>query len=717
MAETAKKTPGTEAVPALGSAAGGLRFELVLPADGNLEDRDDPFVSLSDSGRFSRVLLARIALGDSTLRHLALKVQRSYYRPFGAGQTQITNEQVDEIWQRERENLLSSRSPEVAELLDLGPSLAKSKPVTFCKRTRKYFHPLCPKCARPLEDCKDDSLLRDLGLPAYTESTVRYLACAACAGSGKPTFYTYSLSPEERPKGKVEIRRRTELYRDLATLARGGSVDAGVFPCAGCEHRSTCYPADAGPIPAEQLLVPLSYYEFAALPLELLQLHYDEWVDLLGGAAWAEVRKNAESAAPGRAQSIAPLDGPLSGRAQWMFQSDSAGLFSIEVLRLKLIAFTQLCRGVRALHSKTGHPHLDLKSESAMVVLPAPSRDLAARWNFQTKIINLGSPYRFPELARMREAAGDVFLASPDFQKTYTSPLLRQGMLGQEESMRVTIRSIAPEGSGMRAEMDVLSPKARLQEFKIRDVVRVVATTPVSWLEGVDLWGSIVEPVEGGFRISAYTPRVLGGAKAPVTFDGRVSFHKRVGIPADLYSLGMLLFRTILVNDQRDMFAVEDAIGRVMNKLVVSLEGAIQPDYKYIAGMLHWQVEAEKEVFDPKAVLFAAADRGARASGIPPLLWSDLLLCGFRMVSALPGFSFCGHHADFDPSKPEAPLDAVLQALDQINARLHIELFGTADRDREIQAACNEIIAELTRDGLGAEEKGGLEEAQFQTEP
>lgn len=726
MSNTARSASLPELIPALGSASGGLRFELVLAAGESLEERDDPFVPLSDSGRFSRVLLARIAMGENTtIRLLALKVQRSSYRPFGAGAatTLAGNDAATELWARERENLLLAESPEVVKLLDMGPELARSKPVTFCKKVRKYFHPLCPKCLGYLEDCRDDTLLREFGLPAYSASLVRYLYCPDCSSAKEAVFYTYSMTSEEHPKGNVEIRRRGALYRDGGSIVRGEHSGPAksrlerIFPCAGCAHREECYPADAsGPIPAERFLVPLSYYEFASLPLELLQLHYDEFVDLLGGADWGEVQRNAEAMAQGRGAALEPLSAAFSSPFQWVYRFDTAGLFSIEVLRLKLIAFTQLCRGLRTLHTKTRQPHLDLNPLSVMVVLPAPSPDLPSRWNFQVKVLDPASPYRFQPLANLPEVAGDVFIPSPDVDKTYTSPIIRQEQLGHEEAVRVTIRSLTPQGSGVRLAIDVVSPRKRLPDYKPRDLVRVVASSPIHWLEGVDLWGTISEPLpDGGYRISAFAGGKLEGAKAPVTFEGRVSFYRRYHIPCDLYSLGMLLFRTLLVNDARDTFTVEEAVNRVMNKLLVGLEGAIQPDFKYVAGMLHFQLDAEKQVFDPKSVLYLAADRESKESGIPPLLWSDLLLCAFRLISNIPGFSFCAHHGDFNPDKPEATLEEVSATLDVLNTRLQIELFGATDRDREIATACDEVIAEITKDGLGSD-VDGAEPVKFEVD-
>src|SRR5687767_1152725 len=107
--EGAKLSGDSFDVPLLGSAGGNLRFELVLAGDESLESRDDPFIALSDASRFTRVLLGRIASGaNHTLHPVAVKIQRGLYRPAAAGAAKesLTNPLIEEMWQRERANLI-----------------------------------------------------------------------------------------------------------------------------------------------------------------------------------------------------------------------------------------------------------------------------------------------------------------------------------------------------------------------------------------------------------------------------------------------------------------------------------------------------------------------------------------------------------------------------------------------------------------------------------
>ena len=80
----------------------------------------------------------------------------------------------------------------------------------------------------------------------------------------------------------------------------------------------------------------------------------------------------------------------------------------------------------------------------------------------------------------------------------------------------------------------------------------------------------------------------------------------------------------------------------------------------------------------------------------------DVLTLGFRLVSRVKGFSFAEHHLDFSAEKPEGLLDRVLEELLALDRRLHVELFLSEERNRDIARACDELIAEITGKGLGA---------------
>ncbi|MBI4565369.1 MAG: hypothetical protein HY716_11810 [Planctomycetes bacterium] len=387
---------GSNGVPVIGSAA-GLRFELELQASESLEALADPFVALHEAGPQSRVLLARIAdASGASLRPIALKIQRS-----GADPSSATNPQIDASWRNKRRSLEAARGDEVVGLFDLGGGSEPLKPVTFCKKMRCYFHPLCPSCRKGfLEDCRDDGLLRDSGLPAYSESSERYLYCPRCAAErkeGPRAFYRQAAAPHVPGREGVRIVVGAALYRDFARALSGDLAEADReflrrhFPCFGCALRSECYPAETGgasAIPAESRLVPLSFHEFHALALEALHVHFDELMDLLGGRPWDDLRRGA-SEPEGRAGLLSLLDAKLSAPLPWLFRRDSTGRFPLEVLYLKLTALAQLFRGLRRWFATAGPTFSGLDASKVMAEFRAAETDWPAYWNFKVKLLDL----------------------------------------------------------------------------------------------------------------------------------------------------------------------------------------------------------------------------------------------------------------------------------------------------------------------------------------
>ncbi len=702
--DPAKSADAAAGTPILGRGGSFLRFELALAEGDALERQDDPFVALSDAGRYSRVLLGGIVSGKGgLLLPLAVKIQRSAYRTSGPGpkKDELTNPQIEEAWRRELKNLALCAGADVVSLLDFGEDALVSPPVTFCRRRRVYFHPPCPRCRRLLEDCKDDALLREHGLPEYGSSSARYLYCRRCAAEGPKVFYTLGSPADERPKGRVEIRRRSELYRDFSAIFREKLPEeerrrlAERFPCAGCPDREECYPAAGGAVQAEARLTPLSYYEFRMLPMEACELHYDEFADLLGGASWESVRARArQRGGPGREALLARLDGLYSSPFQWLYRGEGGPRFALEILRLKLALFSRLCRALREYHARCREPHLALGPSKVMVRPIDPGGGMPARWGFRVKLAGVAGPRRL-----CTDEGPELLEPGTDADKTYISPFLREAEFGREETMRVSIRSASAEGPRARLDGTLCSDAARLDAYLPGDVVRVVPASASGALESLAFWGMLGERVERGFAFTAVLPEGAAGARGSVKaqeFDAGVAFFRRFHVPCDLYPLGMLLFRTLLANDERDIFAVDDAVQRVLKKLALWLEDRGGPSGPRVAAQIQAIVEGEPDIFGPSSILYARGDREGFKAAVPQRLWCDLVLLGFKLATAVPGFSVCANHADYPGDRPEEVLDRVLAELGELQTRVDVELFRRSARDGEIFDACRDLLAELS---------------------
>lgn len=692
----------------LGPFGGLLRLEPVLAEGEALLTQEDPFLPLSDRGRFSRVLLGRIAVGDRTLQWVALKIQRGLYRPSAGGSRKdaLANPQVERRWQREREILASAAGTGLVSLIDPGEEALHSLPVTFCRRTRAYFHPICPRCRGFLRDCRDDGLLGDCGLPAYSASSVRYLFCPSCTGSAPPprVFYTAAPPGEERPQGGVQVRRRSELYRDWAAVLRERLPEeerrrrATDFPCLSCPHGQECYPPSPSPgepLPAESSLVALAFHEFHLFPLEACELHYDEFADLLGGASWEEVRSRARRrGGPGREPLLAGLDGLFASPRQWLFPRDGTGRFALEVLRLKLALFGQLVRAVRDYHARAREPHLGLEPSHVMVRPGGLPEGLPQRWGFRLRLCGVSGARRFSA-----DGGPELLQPDPDADPLFGSPFLREVEFGREETMRIAIQSVQMEGPRCRLEGTASSERVRLEAYRPGDAIRVIPVNAGGALEHFTFWGTLGERTQDGIRFSAVLEEGTVPSPAPVRvqeFDAGVAFYRRFRPPCDLYPLGLLLFRTLLVNDGCDVFEMEAALQRVLRKLSLWLEERGTPPASRIADALRSFLEGEEGVFGASAILYARRDREEAKTAVPERLWMDLLRLGFRLATAVPGFSFAAHHADAPADRPEELLERVLGEVAELEARTDVELFGRELRNAEIHEICRDLLGETS---------------------
>ena len=604
--------------PILGSSEGGVRFQLVR-SEG---DAVDPFVVLHD-GRFSRIYLAELKVdGAAPVTQFALKVQTDLYKPPAHGQRQaMTNADIDELWQREVADLARIDSPHVVGRVPVPPGLLDSLPIVHCRKADSYFHPVCAETGDLLTVCRDDEFLADQGLLKYSEDTWRYLYSRGSERTSR-TFYRVPGANGERPRQGIRVRLGTELFRDWRQLVQpvagreaAAAKAAGVLPCVSCEHRATCYPAASdvdhgdvgradrgsvdrgsgdGRIPAEEHLHPVSFYDFRSLPLQLLDLDFDQLCDLLGGADLAEVAANP-SCQTAQRQLLTKRAATFGAGLQWLFAGDPRR-FPLEVLRLKLTAFQEVCGGLLALHMATGRPHFGVAPQNVMARLVPSGRGTPARWGFQVQLVDLGGPVRFTPPGRA-EGTPCLLEPGPELQedlrmRPYYSPEL-QGLDGQSSAMSVVFRPAEAKGDKVRLAFEAQGI-VNLKRYRVGDYVCV---TPSATMQGGDLslWARIDELRQKGLLASVEVDKGSACIRwAGRSLDAKCAFFRNFGPPVDLYGLGMLLFRTLLGNDQQAMDDIEDVVGKCLRRLRDELSGGMVDERAAAARVL--QFVAGKEV-------------------------------------------------------------------------------------------------------------------------
>jgi hypothetical protein len=120
-------------------------------------------------------------------------------------------------------------------------------------------------------------------------------------------------------------------------------------------------------------------------------------------------------------------------------------------------------------------------------------------------------------------------------------------------------------------------------------------------------------------------------------------------------------------------------------------DGGAPADPKAVADLLRVLFEAEAQAFDRSSPLYAMAAREAKENLIPPGLWSDLLVFGFRLEVPIPGFGF----APPPEGAMAGPVERALADFEALLGRVQVELTGRADRGREIQRVCDALMTEF----------------------
>ncbi len=656
----------------------------------------DPFVTVGDRGGFSRVLLGEVVgVREAPLLRVAVKLQSDEY-PFlpegvGAG---LTNDDVEEAWSREVAVLERCGPAGVgiaapAEVLErrVGEP-AVLPPTIYCKRRRAFFAAPCPACGAPLGDVRDDRLLESLGLPRRDRSLVRFLACGACGPSR-----LWTLLRESGTAAGAAVGDAQELFRAFAPLARRSGH---ALPCQGCEHVPTCYP-DAGAGEALRLLTPVTFYESRAIALPFVHLRWDEAMRLAGGAPPGAVVESATTE-PGRSRELARLVPLLASQPAHLFAHDVAGKLGLEVLRLKLGLFAQLCRATAALHRHARAPHLGLTPARVLVTVDPEPSGLPWLWRLGVRLAGLGNAR-----ARALPADGDALPVTPYerpllVDPVFAPPLLRETALADIPGVATPL-ALTPAGdAGVRLELALAADAVDLATVSRNDLldVSIVQARPPLALKLVAVPAGTSERGLGlrtlPFPADAALRDVLMQLRGTPLPRTRFTVHPCLHVPVDVHALGMLLLVGLLGHAARSAAAVGAAVHEVRQRLLQRARALADDGGEALAAeavdALATDAFAKNHLFaDPEA-------HDAAAGALPDALWIDALLIGLRAVTWLRGFGICRDAADFDPQHPEVKTEYLLELVEALLRRVDAALLGLPGRDAEVRAA----LARIARD-------------------
>ena len=662
------------------TAQGGtMRFELV-PGEGAA-----PFLVLSDAGPQARVLLARIASGGETLIPVALKLRRDRPRRALSGPP-ITQREVRETWQRGSASVrLLAATPGIARPLPLvgDPLLGSGRGIVVCVEKWVAFPLVCPACGTPLGECDDEGLLDSAGLPTPATSDHVFLVCPFCPQAAP--LVVYSATPaDEIGRHNADLRDFPRWTDDLgANVARR---DPAVVPCVDCDQVARCFPRTGLGVAGDRL-VPLVMHAADALPLELLHLHFDEHMALLGGQGWEDflAERLSGGAYAARRQALAEVAAPLCAGRQYLFAEDHAGAFQLEVLHLKITAFREVLDGVAAIHETLLAPHLRLEPSNIMARLHPRPGDVPSRWATSVSLLGPGGaqPLEIPAAV----GPTGLFQAPREVRQAFAAPPVVSGRAGHGERATVRVESL----TGGEFEATV---RGGPSEAVVNDGLLLQLNAPSLGIQDTALWARITQARRGELRVAGALPaageKALARARGEVLPEVACFHYPTLHVPCDLFSLGRLWMHGLLVNDRQSAAAVVEACDAVADRARVAGDGDALRD------TLCEAIAARGDLFSPLACLYREEDRRQHQAGCPELLWEELLLFGFRLLLWRPGFGFCAHRGDYEREFPRGPIDRAIAVLHALATRVRAHLFGTDPFHRAVQEALDRFVGSGT---------------------
>ncbi|MBV9297773.1 MAG: hypothetical protein JO066_02255 [Verrucomicrobia bacterium] len=556
----------------------------------------------------------------------------------------LTNSTLDRRWS---ERAATFRTLNRGTFFETGAEFHHPAPALIDGKEGCVVHPVEPGTRREFVLCEDEKALDLAGLPSYASSLHRYLWNGP--ELQEPVFVAVTSGAPLAPG----VRQATDLFKGLYPFNPGGGLLL-VRP-----------------------LAPLALTEFA---------------DILSGKPWSGFKCVNEVFRPGAPYAKLEDTEEILYRGGHLFsgRAGKAGRL-LEVFHLKLNLILQALEETRATIRVQQLPFLVLGAESFRLQLFEIGTGLPLFWSAHVDLAESNCA------AGISVAGSDVRyfippeLPGPSIYRPQTHSLPAGGMA------TVRIRkmfSSTSQGTSLEA---TLATDERLN-VAASDLIHV--RLPVAGAR-MDLYGRVDESDalakgETRFRtlpqlISETVERTLQEmAGAPI---GNASFEilPLLTSPCDMYALGVLAIRVLLVDDENTLaIAVDEMLSlarEVANEhkpqvaLGKRLQAIVERDRRWAASL------------GPQRLIRADGIPEAAARILPADLWWETIGLIIRLFPGIGPDSFCRDLGDAPSSALEQIFDDVIGGINLLLLRSRSLVVADWNQNLEIHDAIYEVIA------------------------
>ncbi len=370
-------------LPFIESRGEGFRLDIpvISPGRNSSKGYSYPFQIVDNGQNFSIIVKAGLKGNHSDpFKSLFLFVQKDHYPISPDALTPLTNTGIDRIWCETILSYVSVSSAFDKKVFTLPGQINRDgtpipfKPLFFCKKVKKFFHPPCPECGAELSLCVNDDLLKKSVLSVYSTSLKRYLFCPTChASRGNFEFYQFSRSADD----SVFTKDRFDLVKDFNRLKTVGSND---FPCLACSNHAECYITGEK---ATSYINFFSFYPFHMLLFDAQPIQATDFMPFLSGASVEDISTFSATPAGTDWKNMMASHGGES----FFFKNENR--FFIEILYLKLSFFEAFTRALSQRIETQTYPLMNLSARSIWIRPATQGSSLPFFWDFNLTLIDL----------------------------------------------------------------------------------------------------------------------------------------------------------------------------------------------------------------------------------------------------------------------------------------------------------------------------------------
>jgi hypothetical protein len=527
--------------------------------------------------------------------------------------------------------------------------------------------------------CEDDEFLRKKGKEPYSASLTRYL-----------------YAP---------------MQGDRSPLVAVAGPDA---PDAAGVVRDLGLPSDAAAVSLGGLM----------LALPLAPLSFEQYLDAIGGSAGGAndanhsierlVRQRAASGGGGAS---------AGGGGGWLGAASASPTRRLpEVLHLKLRLLAEAVAIVRA--SSLEGPLLNLTADSFRVHLAYPGTSsvgvggsgLPAWWTARVTLSVPGEAARLP----IPGSQTPYFVAGSNRLSVYSASTLGASTQGRGtlRIRRVVDASLGSSGGTPPASAggETGVPFGTMFECTLTSQERlVVGANDLVWLRfsidglRIDTYAlaeskSAVSGAELRLKTlpqelpSGSAERLTQAAGVPIP-GAMFEILPLLSTPSDLYSLGVLAIRTLLVNDGTSLAVALDELMSLANACAGEKPPEGVPDpIQALAAVIGTVMARDKRYLESlgcQRLLSDKTDPAIAAALIPARLWHETLATILRMFPAVGWFSRCKDFGDAPPGAPHRVYDPIQDHLHALLTKTRSLLVADHAMNREVHEVMRELLVRV----------------------